>query len=280
VEGIHARLRSTYPEAYTAGSHYRVALIPFREALGERAQLTLWLLMGAALFVMIISAANVVNLTLMRGVRRAQELVVRAALGAGVGRLRRLLLVENLVLTLIGATFGLGLAIGGVKLLVSLAERYSPRASEIRLDGVVLGFTLALSVSLAFLLSFVASLPKEGTFAASIAAGASRLSAGVRKQRVQRGLVVAQIAVSVMLLAGAGLLTRTMMQLSEVDTGLKTEEVLTVPIQLLQFGSGDFARILKSDIEAKQGYERMKREIRALPGVIDVGVGSTMPLRN
>ncbi len=114
--------------------------------LGERARLTLWLLMGAAAFVMIISAANVANLTLMRGVRREHELVVRAALGAGVARLRRLLLVENLLLAFMGAVLGVVIAIGGVKLLTSLAERYSPRANEIRLDGVVLGFTVALSV--------------------------------------------------------------------------------------------------------------------------------------
>src|SRR6202043_2520490 len=105
-----------------------------------------------------------------------------------------------------------------------------------RLDGIALGFTLVLSVAIALLLSFVASLPKEGTFASWISAGARRMSGSLRKQRLQRGLVVAQIAVSVVLLAGAGLLTRTMIQLSEVSTGLKTEEALTIPVQLLSFG--------------------------------------------
>ena len=149
VAAVYARMQSDHQDAYDPGSHYRVAVIPFKEVLGERARLTLWLLMAAAAFVMIISAANVANLTLMRGVRREHELVVRAALGAGVARLRRLLLVENLVLTFVGAGIGVLLAIGGVRLLISLAERYSPRASEIRLDGVVLGFTTALAVALA-----------------------------------------------------------------------------------------------------------------------------------
>jgi hypothetical protein len=229
--------------------------------------MTLWLLMGAAAFVMIISAANVVNLTLMRGVRREHELVVRAALGAGVARLRRLLLVENLILTFIGGVFGVVIAIGGVRLLMSLAERYSPRANEIRLDGVVLGFALALSVALAMLLSFLATLPKEGSFASWISAGARRISGSLRKQRLQRSLVVAQIAVSVVLLAGAGLLTRTMIQLSNVSTGLKTEEVLTMEITLLTP-----AQLLAGrDAEAKERYDRMKRDVAALPGVIDVG---------
>jgi predicted permease len=277
VAAVDARVQREFKESYDPGSHYRVAVIPFKEALGEKARLTLWLLMGAAAFVMIISAANVANLTLMRGVGREHEMVARAALGAGVARLRRLLLVENLVLTLMGALLGLGLAIGGLRLLVSFAERYSARAGEIQLDMTVLGFTLAISVTLALLLSLMASLPKEGTFGSMIAAGGRRLSGSLKRQRLQRGLVVAQIAVSVMLLAGAGLLTRTMVQLSEVNTGLKTEEVLTIELQLLDFSTGTFNPA--SDVAAKEKYDRIRREIRALPGVIDVGVGSTMPLR-
>src|SRR5262249_10155813 len=86
-------------------------------------------------------------------------------------------------------------------------------------------------------------------------------------------------AVSVVLLAGAGLLTRTMIELSDVNTGLRTEEVLTMPVQLLSFGDGDFKRIMAADVQAKDGYDRMMREIRALPGVVSVGLGSTPPLR-
>ena len=276
VAMVDARAQRDFKESYDPGSHYRVAVVPFKDALGEKARLTLWLLMGAASFVMIISAANVANLTLMRGVGREHELVTRAALGAGVARLRRLLLVENLVLTLMGALVGIGLAIAGLRLLVTVAERYSARASEIQLDTTVLGFTLAISVTLALLLSLLASLPKEGTFAASIAAGGRRSSRSVKKQRLQRGLVIAQIAVSVMLLAGAGLLTRTMVQLSEVNTGLRTEEVLTMEVQLLDF-TGSFSPA--ADVTAKEKYDRIRREIRALPGVIEVGIGSTMPLR-
>src|SRR5439155_16483934 len=142
VAAIRARVQRDYPEAYDPGSGYRVSVIPFKVVLGEKARLTLWLLMGAAAFVMIISAANVTNLTLMRSVRREHELVVRAALGAGTARLRRLLLVENLVLALLGSALGLLLAFGGVRMLVSFAERYSPRAGEIRIDAAVLAFTL------------------------------------------------------------------------------------------------------------------------------------------
>jgi predicted permease len=252
-----------------------VSVTPFKEALGDRARPTLWVLMGAALFVLIISAANVANLTLMRGVRREHELVVRAALGAGMARLRRLLLAENLVLAILGAGLGVIIATSGVGLLVSLAERYSPRANEIRLDTMVLLFALALSVAVATLLSLVAVLPKEGTFAAWISAGGHRGGGSLRKHRLQRALVVLQVAVSVVLLAGAGLLTRTMMRLADVDTGLATEEVLTLPVPLFDPIRLDFT----SDAANKDRYERMRQQIRALPGVTEVGVGSTMPLR-
>ncbi|HUF26745.1 MAG TPA: ABC transporter permease [Gemmatimonadaceae bacterium] len=272
VATIRDRAQAEYPEAYDAGSHHRVSVLPFREVLGERARLTLLLLMAAAAFVMVISAANVANLTLMRGVRREHELVVRSALGAGTARLRRLLLVENLVLAFAGAALGLLLAIGGLRLLISLAERYSPRAGEISLDGMVLGFTLLLTLAVALLLSFVATLPKEGTLGSWIAAGVNRMTGSMRRQRLQRGLVVAQIAVSVVLLTGAGLLTRTMLQLSEVDTGLRAEDVLTMEIPL---GFGQ-----RSDADARALYERMRYEVGAIPGVREVGVGSTMPLRS
>jgi predicted permease len=276
VAAVSSRIQSEFKEAYDPGSHHRITVIPFHDVLGERARLTLWLLMGAAAFVMIISAANVVNLTLMRGVRREHELVVRAALGASAARLRRLLLVENLVLTFLGAVLGTVIAVGGVQLLIKLAERYSPRANEIRLDAMVLGFTLALSISLALLLSFVASLPKEGNFASWISAGMRRISGSLKKQRLQRSLVVAQVAVSVVLLAGAGLLTRTMVRLSNVSTGLKTENVLTMEVTLLTP-----AQLLAGhDAEAKDRYDRMRREVAALPGVMEVGLGSLMPLRS
>ncbi|MFN8572159.1 MAG: ABC transporter permease [Gemmatimonadaceae bacterium] len=271
IETIRARVQAEYPDAYDPGSGYHVSVIPFHEVLGEKARLTLWLLMGAAAFVMIISCANVANLSLMRGVRREHELVVRAVLGAGTARLRRLLLVENLVLAFMGAVLGLLLAVGGVRLLVALAERYSPRASEIRVDATVLGFELLLTVVVAAIITFAPRLAKEGTLGSMIAAGAHRSSGGVRRQRLQRSLVVAQIAVSVVLLSGAGLLTRTLLQLSEVDPGLDAKSVLTMEVPIA--GAG------RSDADTKALYDRMRLEVGALPGVTDVGLGSVMPLR-
>ena len=278
VAGVLARMAADNPEAYDAAAHHRIATIPFKEALGDPARLTLGLLMAAAVFVLVIAAASVANLTLMRGVRREQELVVRAALGAGLARLRRMLLVENLVLTLLGAVAGLVIAVGGVRMLTLLADRYSPRASEIALDGVVFGFTLALSLVVALLLSLLASLPGEGTVGARIMAGGRRATAGLGRNRVQRGLVVVQVAVSVVLLAGAGLLTRTLVRLSAVETGLRTEEVLSMSVPLLT--PTQLLSDPGSDPWAKERYEQMRTEIAALPGVLDAGVGSPGPLRS
>ena len=275
VAAVHGRLQTQFRADYEPAAHYRVAVIPFKEVLGERARLTLWLLMASAAFVLIISAANVANLTLMRGVRREHELVVRAALGAGVARLRRFLLAENLVLAIMGAILGVYIALGGVALLTSLVERYSSRANEIRLDGVVFGFALALSFTVALLLSFLASLPREGSFASTIMAGAHRMSGTLRRQRLQRGLVVVQIAVSVVLLSGAGLLTRTMMRLADVDTGLRTEELLTMEVNLLSRAE---RRSPAAVAVARERFDRMREAIAALPGVVGVGIG-TVPLR-
>jgi predicted permease len=247
-----------------------VTVTPYRDVLAQKAKLTLYLLMGAAGFVLIIACANVANLTLMRGVRREHELVIRAALGAGVARLRKLLLVENLLLALTGSALGLVIAFGGVRMLTSLAARYSPRADEIRIDGVVLAFTLLLAVVVSIILSFAPSLARESSLNASLSAGARRLT-NVRRQRLQQTLVVAQVAVSVMLLTGAGLLMRTMQQLSEVSTGLSSDAMLTMEVPK------DFNGMKKEEMIAD--YQRMRQQLVSLPGVEQVGLGSTMPLR-
>ncbi len=271
VAGIRQRVQAQYPEAYDAASNYTVTLTPFREVLGERARLTLWLLMGAAAFVLVIACANVANLTLMRGVRREQELVIRSALGAGSGTLRRLLLAENLVLALAGSALGLVIAFGGVGMLTTFADRYSPRASEIRVDAVVLGFTLGLAAIVAVILSYAPRFVRESALGAWLA-GAGKSSASRRRQRLQRGLVVAQVAVSVVLLTGAGLLTRTMLRLSQVDHGVAAaDRVLTMEVPVdFAAGPSDHAGM----------FDRLRQQLATLPGVEQVAVGSTMPLRN
>jgi putative ABC transport system permease protein len=271
VNDITTKVHADHPEAYDAASGFHVTLKPFHEVLGERARLTLWLLMGAAAFVLIIACANVANLTLMRSVRREHELVVRAALGAGAARLRRLLLAENLVLALLGGGLGLLLAFAGVGMLTSFAERYSPRANEIRVDGMVLGFTLGLALLVSVILSYAPRLAKESALGAWLAGGGKRATGNLRRQRLQRVLVVAQVAVSVVLLTGAGLLTRTMLRLSVVNPGMNTENVLTMEVPPDGTDPSNAITVAR--------YEEMRSRLSALPGVKEVALGSTVPLR-
>ncbi len=268
---ITQRRNAQFPESYEKAAAYTVDLTPFKEILGRDARLMLWMLMGVALLVLVIACANVANLTLMRGVRREHEMTVRAALGAGASRLRRLLLVENLVLAGGGAALGLLVALAGVNTLSRFVARFSPRADEIHVDWMVLVFTALLAVLIAFVLSYVPSVGAEHSLGAGLAAGSLKTSGSGRRKRLQQALVITQVAVSVVLLSGAGLLVRSMQRLAAVDPGLNPKNVLTMEVPP-DFTSPDIAR-------AGQRSEEMQRALAQLPGVEVVGVGSTVPLR-
>ncbi|MBL8982378.1 MAG: ABC transporter permease [Gemmatimonadetes bacterium] len=272
VATIRQRVQATYPEVYDKASNYTVSVTPFREVLGQNARTLLGLLIGVAAFILVIGCANVANLTLMRTVRREQELNVRAALGAGTLRLRRLLLIENLSLSLAGAVLGIGLAIAGVRLLSTIAARVTPRASEIQVDGAVLAFSLLLAIGVAVLLALVPGVTQQTDLGAGLSAGNARSSGGIKRRRLQRALVVLQVAVTVVLLTGTGLLVRSMQRLAAVDPGLDARDVLTMEVPR------DFTSP-EANTAIRGRYEAMQRELSTLPGVQVVGVGSTMPLR-
>ncbi|MFB3111367.1 MAG: ABC transporter permease, partial [Gemmatimonadales bacterium] len=266
--GIHAE----YPEAYQEASGYRISITPLRDVLTQRAALTFYVLLGTAAFVLIIACANVANLTLTRSIKRERELVVRAALGAGTARLRRMLLAENLLLSFAGAGIGLILAYTGVDLLVAFAERLTPRAAEIRLDGLVLGVTLLVAVGAAVAFAFVPSLPEAGAMGTVIAQGNTRTTGSLARTRIQRGLVVAQLAVTFVLLTGAGLFVRTLVNLYAVDPGVDLENVLTMEVPATTAG--------RTDAQILAYYEQMRDRVAAVPGVEEVGIGSSIPLRS
>ncbi|HET9985722.1 MAG TPA: ABC transporter permease [Longimicrobiales bacterium] len=272
---IAANMRRDHPEAYEKASHYTITVSPLRDAMNERSSLMFWVLMGAAAFVLLIAAANVSNLTLMRGVWREREMLVRAALGAGKGRLRRLLVAENLALALLGGALGVLVALAGVELLVAFAAQLSPRAREIRVDGVVLAVGLATSVVVAIALSFVPRLGGEGTLAASLAPAGRRTTLGRGGQRLQRSLVIAQLAVCMVLLTGAGLLVRTLAKLDAVETGVRVDHVLTVEMPV----TGELMREVMKQPEHLARYERIRDRVAVLPGVQLAALASGSPLR-
>ncbi|HEX7121836.1 MAG TPA: ABC transporter permease [Gemmatimonadaceae bacterium] len=271
IQRVQAVMHRDHPEVYQEASGYDIRVMPLQTALNEDARLTLWLLLGASAIVLLIACANVANLILIRGVHREREMTVRTALGAGAGRLRRFLLVENLLLATAGAVLGLGFALAGRGLLISFAQQFTPRANEITLDFAVLGFTTLLAIVVAVALSFAPHLGHEGKLAAALVGG-RRASASRRGQRLQRALVVAQVAISVVLLTGAGLLARTLMALGSVETGVKLENTLTLEVPI-EFGARRPAEVLAI-------MERIRDRVAALPGVVEAGLGSNVPLRS
>jgi putative ABC transport system permease protein len=277
IDRISSAMFADHPEAYEKAAHYQIALEPLRQAVNERASLTFWLLMGAATFVLLIACANVANLTLMRGVGREREMLVRAALGAGTARLRRLLLAENVTLALAGGVIGVAVAVAGLELLVAFAAQFTPRASEIRVDGVVLAVGLATSLLAAVALSFVPRVGGEGTLASWLvtAGGGRRATLGRGRQRVQGSLVVAQVAVCAVLLTGAGLLIRTLGKLQAVDSGVRVEHVLTMDLPI----TGDVVREFMRQSQNHQRYEQIRDRVAALPGVDAASMASVEPLR-
>ncbi|HWH51156.1 MAG TPA: ABC transporter permease [Gemmatimonadaceae bacterium] len=278
IDRISSAMFIDHPDAYEKAAHYQIVLEPLRQAVNERASLTFWLLMGAATFVLLIACANVANLTLMRGVGREREMLVRAALGAGTARLRRLLLAENLALALAGGVIGVGVAVAGLELLVAFAAQFTPRASEIRVDGMVLAVGLATSLLAAVALSFVPRVGGEGTLASWLVAtggGGRRATLGRGRQRVQGSLVVAQVAVCAVLLTGAGLLIRTLGKLQAVDAGVRVEHVLTMDLPV----TGDVLREFMRQAENLQRYQQIRDRVAALPGVDAASMASVEPLR-
>jgi putative ABC transport system permease protein len=272
VDAISTRIHAEHPDAYEAAAGYKVTVRPLAEVLTSRATSTIYLLWTTAAFVLLIACASVANLVLTRSVRRERELVVRAALGAGAARLRRLLLAESGLLALLGSALGVLVAVAGVDVLSTFAARFTPRASEITLDGTVLGFTAAVAALVALALGWAPSLPGTSAAIGSLASGGVRHTGGRRFKRLQRGLVVAQVSLSVTLLTGAGLLVRTLLNLYDVDVGADLAGVLTVEVPVA--GTG------RTSPESREVYERMRSQIAALPGVAEAGVGSTVPLRD
>lgn len=270
LHGIAQRLATEYPEAYEETTGSRVVITTLRDELTKRARLTLFLLMGTAAFVLVIACANVANLTLTRSIRRERELAVRAVLGAGRIGLRRLIVMENVLLSLAGASLGLVIAIAGSDLLISYAARFTARATQIQLDGSVLLFALVVAGVAAVLIGFVPRIPADRFLGSAIGRASARTTGSLAQQRLQRLLVVGQLAMSFVLLIGAGLLSRTLLNLHRVDLGFDVENILTMEIPAV--GAG------RTPAQVRDFYETVHERVSALPGVTSAALASAIPL--
>lgn len=271
ADAITARIHADHPEAYDEGSGFTVRVTPLKTQLTARARPTFLVLLGTAVLVLVIACANLANLTLTRVLRRDHEMAIRVSLGGSRGTLRRQLLVESLLLAALGAGLGIVLASVSLDLIVSFAERFTSRASEIALDATVLGYALAAAVGASVFFTLLPALPDGNGIGAALTRAGTRTTGGSAGKRAQRALVVAQISASFVLLIGAGLLLRTMSHLSHVDPGFDTASVLSMDIPAnLDGRSGD---------ERRSYYLSIVDEARALPGATHAAMTNTVPLQ-
>jgi predicted permease len=269
LASIGDRLHREHPDAYPETRGFATTAVPLREELVRDARPVFMILLGTAGLVLLIASANVANLTFARLVGRDRELAVRAALGAGRGRLLRQLLTESMLLALAGGAVGLVLAVGVLDLLAAFAAQFTPRAGEIAIDRWVLLFTLTISVITGLAAGSVPAFPSLQEFGAALKEGNARTTASAGKHRLQGAMVVAQIAVSFALLIGAGLTTRSLIKLQGVDPGFTAANVLSMTV-----ATDDFNPNME---QRKQFYRELLGRLDAHPAVESAAATMTYP---
>ncbi|HMB54100.1 MAG TPA: ABC transporter permease, partial [Thermoanaerobaculia bacterium] len=249
-----------------------VTLQPLRDTLVVNAKTPLQVLFGAVVLVLLIACANVANLLLVRATVREEELAVRTALGAPRGRLVRSLLVEGMLLAAAGGGAGLFLAAWGVELLRNLAPAGTPRADAIALDGGVVLFAVVVTFVTGILFGLVPAWSASRPRLRKVLGGDGRGGAASgRGSGLRRGLVVAEIAVGLALLAGAGLLLRSLDELGRVDVGVETAGVAVGSVILPQAAYPESTQI-------RDFFDRLLAELDADPAVASAGVVDVLPL--
>ena len=232
---------------------------------------TLWLVFGAVVFVLLVSCANVANLLLARATTRYKEITIRAAIGAGRGRLVRQLLTESLILALLGGGLGLLIANWGTEVIALVASRIDPAFQNISIDTRTLIFTLVVSVITGFIFGLAPALQISNPNLASWLKDARGSGGSAIRNRLRGTLVVAEVAMTLVLLVCAGLLIRTVLRLRNVDTGFNTSNVLTMNIGLpgIKYPKPE---------NTVAFYKDATDRIAALPGVKAAGITSVLPL--
>jgi predicted permease len=268
---VHAATMREHPEAYSEKGNIQLTVKKLRDQIASPARTVLLVLLAAAAVVFVIACSNVANLILARSVRREGELAVRAALGAGHGALRRTLLAESLVLCGAGAALGLVLAQPLVAMVSRYAARFSIRALDVTVDSSVLWVGVGLAMAAAVLLAYVPRLPSPHAPAGlGLANGGVRITQGTNRRL--RIFATTQIALSFVLLAGAGMLLNALVAMQTANTGYDMRQVLAFNVPTSVTGLGDPKGIAF--------YQEMTRRVSGLPGVEGAAVGSFVPWRD
>jgi predicted permease len=268
MNAITQRLKPQYPSWKQA---WGVTITPMHEELTGAIRPQLWVLFGAVGFVLLIACANVAGLLLARMAARGKEMAVRAALGAGRGRVIRQLLTESVLLSLLGAALGSLLAVWGVRHFARLGAGNLPSVREIGIDSSALGFALLISLLTGVAFGLAPALHLARPNLSDALQQGSRTSQGRADSRLRGGLIVAEMALALMLLAGAGLLLNTLVRLQAVPAGFNPQGVLALDISLDDFRHpageprADFLR-------------QIVQRLESLPGVDAAGTATTLPM--
>jgi putative ABC transport system permease protein len=269
LAAVATRMVAAYPGAYPAAAGFTVTAVSVKDQLTRGARPTLLVLLATTGLVLLLVCANVANLTLARLAGRERELAVRAALGAGRRRLARQLLTESLLLAVAGGALGLLFASATRSLLVGFTARFTPRATEIAIDGTVLLFAMAVSLVTGVVFGIVPALRRRCDLSGGLKD--AQRTATARGLGARNALIVTQVAISFVLLMAAGLMVRSFINLRKVDAGFTADHVVAMRISL------DF---VKYDSNAKRRgyYQPLLDEINATPGVRSAALSLAFPL--
>jgi putative ABC transport system permease protein len=268
MDNIAASLEKQYPDSNSGNG---VTLQPLLEAFVSDVRPTLWVLFAAVGFVLLIACANIANLLLARAGARQKEMAIRAAMGAGRWRIARQLLTESVLLSLVGGSAGLLIARWGVELILYMSPNAIPRSREISLDGTVLGFTLAVAFVTGILFGLVPALQAGSV---DVSETLKETGRGVsRRHWLRSSLVIVEVATTLVLLIGAGLMIRSFYHLQKVNPGFSYQHLTSFSVSLPE-------KKYANEEQRGQFFSSLLEHIRGLPGVEATAAASGLPLGN
>jgi predicted permease len=263
--------RLTEQGAYPAQMKFSAFAVPLDEEIRGGIRPAMWLLMGAVGFLLLIACANVANLLLVRGDARIREMAVRTAVGAAPDRLVRQLLTESIVLSVLGAALGLGLASIGLRLLMTIDPTSLPPLAPVRLDWTVVAFTLLLGVVTTIVFGLAPALRTLRVNLVESLREGGQSTVGGHRQRLRSMLVVAEVTLAVVLVIGAGLMVRSLEALGNIDLGFKPDHMLTMRVSVPP-GRYDTPE------KVVDFFRVLNERVRAVPGVQSAGFVRVLPL--
>ncbi|MGE3274896.1 MAG: ADOP family duplicated permease [Vicinamibacterales bacterium] len=271
VETVAQRFATDHPEVYRPDSGFRARTSGVLDALTTNARPMLLILLGTTGLILLIACANVANLTIARMLRRDRELAMRTALGAGRARLLRQLLTESTLVALIGGAVGLVFAWSTIDMLTTFVGRFTARTHQIDIDPQVLFFALGVSLVTGLVFGTLPALSSRMDLVGALKQSGRGAGEATGRRRLQSALIVAQVAVSVILLVGAGLLLLSFYRLQQVDPGYRGDRVVSAEI------FGNFSRY-PDGASLKRMYQNVLDRLEGAPGVVSVAITNGVPL--